>query len=309
MENDNELSAGSEHRGSLSRGDVPVPGGDPPVKNSVAISARDAVTRKIRNPLFDPQATPPLAQLTAPSAPSEPPPRTAAGLVPPIDISENIHPFPPEFLADQEDKSSCGSTRAKHKGLAIVVAVVVAGTAVDIFLWKSSSVGHAKTPQTEAIATSTVFANAVDLPRTAPPTATVPIVEPLPDRRHSEARGKPADEDLALDGIAARGGTKKLDIAKDQQRHVVEASAAEPIVSSKSVELSQDTDLKIGAQKEHPSPRPASAARSSQAAMKPKQNVKVKSSPKSGDEFGMDLRTTTARRPTTTIDESDPYSP
>jgi hypothetical protein len=290
MDNDNELSACSAHRGSLSRGDVPFSDGNPPIKESVAISARDAVTRKIRNPLFDSQATPPLAQLPALSAPSEPPPRTAAGLDPPIDISENIHPFPPVFLADQEDKSSGGSIKARHKGLVIVVAVVVAGTAVDIFLWRSSSVRHANTHQTEAIATSTAFANAVDLPRTAPAMSTVPMVEPLPDRSHSEASGKPTD-----------------DVAKGQQRHVVKASAAELVVSSKSVEPSETTDLKIGAQKELPSQNPASAARSSQATMKPKKDVK--SSPKSGDEFGMDLRTTTARRPTTTIDERDPYSP
>jgi hypothetical protein len=296
----------------MSRGDVPVSQGDSTVKESSAFSPHDAVTRKIRNPLLNPQATPPLAQLPVPAAQSEPPPRIAAGLVPPNDVSGNIHPFPPPSLADQKDKSAAGSTRARHKGLVIVVAIVVAGTAVDIFLWRTSSARHAKTAHLmETIATSTAFANATELPRTASATSTVPIVEPLRDRSPSEVSGKTAEVDLALDGIAASGGKKKLDVANDLQSHVVEASATELVASGKSVGSLEKTDLKIGAQTKRTSPRPLSEPRSSQAVVKPKpkKDIRGKSTPKGGDDFGMDLRTTTARRPTTTIDEEDPYSP
>jgi len=309
MCSDNELGAGSPRRGSTSRGVVPVPQGDAPTKESSALSPHDAVTRKIRNPLLGPQ--PQLAQLPVPAAQSEPPPRIAAGLVPPNDVSGNIH-FPPPSLADQKDKSSAGSTRARHKGLVIVVAIVVAGTAVDIFLWRTSSARHAKTAHLmETIATSTAFANATELPRTASATSTVPILEPFRGRSPSEISGKTAEVDLALDGIAARGGKKKLDVANNLQSQVVEASATELVASSKSVGSLEKTDLKIGAQKERPSPLPASEPRSSQAAVKPKskKDIRGKSTPKGGDDFRVDLRTTSARRPTTTIDEEDPYSP
>jgi hypothetical protein len=296
----------------MSRGDVPVSQGDSPAKESSAVSPHDAVTRKIRNPLLDPHAPPPLAQLPVPAAPSVPSPRIAVGLVPPNDVSGNIHPFPPPSLADQKDKSSAGSTRARHKGLVIVVAIVVAGTAVDIFLWRTSSARHAKTARLmDTIATSTAFANATELPGTASATSTVPIVEPLRDRSPSEVRGKSAEVNLALDGIAARGGKKKLDVANDLQRQAVEASPTEPVASSTSAGSLEKTDLKIGAQTERPSPRPASEPRSSQAAVKPKskKDIRGKSTPKGGDDFRVDLRTTSARRPTTTIDEEDPYSP
>ena len=312
MDSDNELRAGSPRCGSMSRGDVPVPQGDSTVKESSASSPHDAVTRKIRNPLLNPQATPPLAQLPVPAAQSEPPPRIAAGLVPPNDVSGNIHPFPAPSPADQQDKSSAGSTMARHKGLVIVVAIVVAGTAVDIFLWRMSSARHAKTAHLmEAIATSTAFANATEFPRTTSATSTVPIAEPLLDRSPSEVGGETAEVDLAQDGIAARGGKKKLDVANDQQSQVVEASATELVASSKSVGSLERTKPRIGSQTERPSPRPRSEPRSSQAVVKPKpkKDIRGKSTPKGGDDFGMDLRTTSARRPTTTIDEKDPYSP
>jgi len=270
MDSDNELSAGSVRLGSTTGGDVEVPHGDSPAKESSVVSSRDAVTRKIRNPLLKSEETTPVVQVQVSLASSEPPPRTAAELVPPIDVSENIHPFPPVAQGKQDDKSSGGSTKARHKGLAIVVAVVVAGTAVDIFLWRTSSARHAKTaPLAGAIATSTAFSNAVDLPGTASSTSTVPLVEPLPDRSHSEVSGKTAVVDL----------------------------------------VPEDADPKIGARSERPSARPAELARPAQAALKPKKDVRGKSTPKGGDDFGMDLRTTTGRRPTTTIDERDPYSP
>jgi hypothetical protein len=310
MNSDNDLSAVSARCGSTSRGDVASPNGDPPAKEGIATSSRDAVTRKIRNPLLDPQATPPLVPLPVSSAPSEPPPRIVAGLVPPIDISENIHPFPPLSATDQEDKSSGGPIRARHKGLVIVVAIVVAGTAVDIILWRTSSARHTNIAhQTTAIVTSTGVANAVDLPGSVSAASTVPIVEPLPDRTQSEVRGKTAGVPLAPDVLAVRGAKKKFDVTNNQQRYVVEASAPGLVVSSTSVGSLGNTDVKIGVQQELSSLRPASGARSSQAAMNPKKDVRVKSTPKGGDEFGMDLRTSSARRPTTTIDEKDPYSP
>ena len=278
MDSDNELSAGSPRCGSMSRGEVPVSHGHSPAKESSALSPHDAVTREIRNPLLDPHAPPSLAPLPVPAARSEPPPRIAAGLVPPNDVSGNVHPFPPPSLADQKDKSSAGSTRARHKGLVIIVAIIVAGTAVDIFLWRTNSARHAKTAHLmEPIATSAAFANATELPRTASATSTVPRVEPPPDRSHCEIGRKTAKVDLALDGIAAGRGKKKLDVANHLQSQVVEASAT----------------------------------RSSQTAVKPKpkKDIRGKSTPKGSDDFRMDLRTTSARRPTTTIDKRDPYSP
>jgi hypothetical protein len=149
----------------------------------------------------------------------------------------------------------------------------------------------------------------VDLHGTASATSAAPRVEPLPDQSHIEVSGKTADVDLALDGIAARGDKNKLEVAKDQQRYVLEASATDLVASSRSASASENTVLKIGARRKRPSVRPAAVARSAQAAVKPKKDVRVKSTSKGGDDFGMDLRTTAARRPTTTIDERDPYSP
>jgi hypothetical protein len=160
------------------------------------------------------------------------------------------------------------------------VAIVVAGTAVDIFLWRTSSERHAKTAHLmETIATSTAFANATEMPRTASAASTVTRVGPLPGRSHSEVGGKTAKVDLTLDGIAAGRDKKKLDVANDLQSQVVEASATR----------SSQTAVK---------PKP-----------KPKRDIRGKSTPKGSDDFRMDLRTTSARRPTTTIDKKDPYSP
>jgi hypothetical protein len=167
-------------------------------------------------------------------------------------------------------------------GLAIVVAVVVAGTAVDILLWRTSSGRHPKTgPLSEAIAPSTEFARAEDLPGTAPatcaaPTCVAPTVEPLPDRSQ-----RAIGDETALGFVPARKG----------------------------VSSSGDIQLNIGPRRDRPALSLASSAPSSPAAVKTKKEVRVKPTPDDGNDFGMDLRTTTARHPTTTIDERDPYSP
>ena len=292
MNNDNELSVVAVRRVVRKRRDVLVSPGDPPGENASDVPSRDATTRKIRNPLLRSEETTPAVDVPVQASSLEPGehlPPAIDGLVPPIDISENIHPFPPVFMADQKGKSSGGSKRTRHKGVAIVMAVFVAGTAVDIFLWRTSSARHARTAHlTEVGAVSTAFVTAVDLPGTASSTSTVSLVETLPDRSHSEM---------------------KLDVAKNQQCQDSEASAKVLVASRGSAGSSKSADLKLGTRRQRHGVRLAVVARSSRVAVKPKKDVWGKSSPKGGDDLGMDPRTAKSRRPTMTIDERDPYSP
>ena len=277
---DDDLSVTPTHHGSPPHGVTTVPHVDSPPRDGDT-SSRDAITRKIRHPLLEAKATGPEAPQPASAAVSEPLPCEAGALVPPLDVSENIHPFALLPLPGQDNNPSAGPTRAGYKGLAIVVAVVVAGSAVDILLWSTSSGGHAEAgPSTEAIASSSRFANGEDLPGRSPTRSTAPRVEPLPAQGRVDDSAKTPDQVVTPDCSLARANTTKLDVAKDQQCHVTEVAAPRRIPK-----------------------------RLPQAAAKLRQDVRVKPTSKDDDDFSMDLRTSTARRPTTTIDETDPYAP
>jgi hypothetical protein len=249
---------------------------EPPIHPPASLSTRDAVTKEIRNPLIRAEATVPAEEPSQPSQQEEsyrPPsarrtPVPGLVLVPPMDISENIHAFHPDI----------GNLKKRgNKGLYVILTIIVAGTIVDIFVWQAS--GGSRTEVGER----TKVSKEPNLPasRERELKFSPPRVEPLSENvREEDAPPAPA---------AAGKATQPA--PKNEQDAV-----------TKPLESRQ----KIAPLKENLSPR-ASVEHSPQAEKSRKKSA-IRSTDVGVLEDGMDARSV-ARRPTTTLDETDPYSP
>ncbi len=356
MDTDNEADVVAAPRAGLAGlGDAEVPD-----RNSETARSRDAVTRKIRNPLSgNRQSAPPprtpaeglpvpqdalppktptptpvlppriltptprtpapaLAQprvsTPSPGAPTPTPvlnkPRAATPAPKPIESppaaapppstgrllehSGNIHVFPLFEAGALGQVPAAAKAKQKHKGLMVIAAVMVCGVLGNVALWRRSS---ARVQPAEAVSLPAQGRDSPLSAREAPPVpaSLPPTIAPLPEPCHLEITVQEPDAKLVLDGQVATGNQIKLDVPKDDELHLVEASAPGFLPFKRSISFSQDVFLNIALQK----PR---------APSKRDVTVGVKPEGKHADDQGMSSRSS-AKRPASQIDEDDPYAP
>jgi hypothetical protein len=293
-------------------GEILIPPSVDGVEPGDRASPHDAITRRIRNPFLEadagPQpeaaeetATPPLPTSAPPADPDETPlpadpddsPLNANPFeTPSSEISRNIHHIPTPLPGLSSDSPE-GAPQPKRHGLIVVAAVIVAGVAVDVFLWKTTGEGPAETAP-RAAATD-VPASPVEPAGAVVAKPPVPIIAPLPARSHIEISVPAEKAAPVLDGGAGQGNELKLDVPPDQEPHVLEISAPGFAPLKHTVSFAKDLYLAIELQRT--------------AAAKPKKNGRARAAAEPTDEFGSPFVPTTTKRPPTTIDETDPYAP
>jgi hypothetical protein len=297
-------------------------------------SAHDAITRRIRNPFSETgalESQPEAEEKTAtPSLPTSSPPAdpdatplppnhddhslaTAhAGLLdentPFSEVSKNIHNLPTP-LPGLSDEAAGSPSKPKKHGLIVVAIVIVAGVAVDVFLWKMTGESSVQsTPQ--AVAAPDVSANVEEqiVSTIAKPPA--PIIAPLPALSHIEISVQAENAKLTLDGKVVQDHQLKLDVPSDQDPHRLEVSAPGFAPLKRTVSFAKDLYLAIELLRAPPLPRVsagAGPARTPTAATKPKKNGRARAAAEPTDEFDSPFVPT--KRPPATIDETDPYAP
>jgi len=257
-------------------------------KACAAIPRNEEITQKIRNPLPAPAVPPAEGEPEAPVA-NEVTPCVAPVIELSMDISKNLHPqdiLPPptedirpaaKRVVNQPDRSSDKSAKVRHKGLIVVAVIVIAGTSIDVALWLTSGTPQARTERSvKTTAPASTLAGGEPVPGMSRAPSTLPKVEPLPADNHVEA--------MAAVGAPATNS----DNPKDRQARAMKSSQSGPL----------------------PVLAPAGAASPpSEGTVRTKRDGKFKLPPRGGDDFGGELRSTKARRTTTTIDESNPYAP
>jgi len=279
---------------------------DSPANGDASIPRNEEITRKIRNPLPAPASAPASAQADAPaSAPAEVEPEASeASEVTPcvapviemsMDVSKNLHPqelLPPptedlrpaaKTAVKQAEAPSPKPAKVRHKGLIVVAVIVVAGTSIDLALWLTSGTRQENIGRsTSSIPPQSTSAGGDPVPGISRAPSTLPIVEPLPE-------GSGNSEANPAKVLATKGGAAvNSDLAKDNHPRAVKGPPSDP-----------NPQLE----------RADSVAPSAETTAKTKRDGKFKLAPKGGDDNGGDLRSTKARRTTTTIDEINPYAP
>jgi len=332
---------------------------------SEAARSRDAVTRKIRNPLSEnrrsitpPSTPPPLRAATPPPSPRTPGPvpqqaasceaatteRVNNGFLTAEPITAEIVPDPAKSANDEPaaqptpapgpdpgrlmelsgnihwlsldpdsvvpHKTATTSSTPKHKGLLAIAIVIVCGIAGNVALWTKSKDRLAKPAQ------SMTTSPAPSPGQTSLPLARelstsgvlVPEIAPLPEKCHVEITVLEPGAQLFLDGNVAGGNQIKLEVAKEDRLHVVEALGAGFVPFKRSVSFASDVYLTISLQKARSSAHTAAQNRP----VRPESRdvtTRVKPDGRSADEIGVSSRSTGVRRSTSKIDEEDPYAP
>jgi len=303
-------------------------------------ATHDAITRRIRNPFLEtgalapqpdaeeetatpslPTASPPVDPDATPLPPAldDPPPAAAHEdnslndnpfEAPFSEVSKNIHNLPTPLPGLSEDAAD-GPPKPKKHGLIVVAFVIVAGVAVDVFLWKMTEQSSAETASPAA--GPDVPASAQELVGKATARPAVPIIAPLPALSHIEISVLAENAELMLDGNAVEGNKLELDVPTDQVPHALEVSAPGFAPLKRMVSFAKDLYLVIELQRAAPS-RPVAASPSPAPAVaakpaKPQKTGRARTPTEPTDEFGSPFAPTPPKRPTTTIDETDPYAP
>lgn len=211
-----------------------------------------------------------------------------------MEHSGNIHVLPLVEAVDHGKVPAAAKAEQKHKGLMVIAAVMVCGVVGNVALWRKSS---ARVQPAEAVSLSAEGrTNPLSAREVAPvPALLPPTIAPLPAPCHLEITVEEPEAKLVLDGQVAPGNQIKLDVPKDDQLHLVEASAPGFLPFKRSISFSQDVFLNIALQKARaPSKRDVTAG--------------VKPEGKHADDQGTSSRSN-AKRPASQIDEDDPYAP
>lgn len=280
------------------------------------VGSADAITRRIRNPLLAP----------APTTSARPTPTPTPVLAPPLDeeatpeavveldVSKNIHVFP---IADSPLGAPLpgptSSPPPKRHGVIVVTTVVLAGAAIDIFLWKTCGAR----PATVTGATPALIepAPAALAPEGAGASTHALSVASAPAYSHLEITVQAAQATLMVDGRALAGNPVKLDVPSDHQPHLLEVTAPGFARLSRSLSFARDLDLVIELQRAPP-PAPAGAtvappqpARPARPAARSSQPTRARTPARRSADTASDPWATSSRRPSSAIDETDPFAP
>jgi hypothetical protein len=207
----------------------------------------------------------------------------------------------------------------KGKALVLIAGGLALGALVGVLFYLPAK--PAPRPRPIPVAAPTVAAPTVPSEVVPPIEQGIPTEAPRPSKTksHIEITVQPVDAVLSVDKHVAGGNLIKMDTPLSRTLHVVHASAPGYLTFKKTISYAKDVSLDIKLEKtqrlaravarESPSPPIEVQPRGNE----PKAGVQGKpevapSSPEVED-FGMDLKRPNTKRPTKTMDETDPYSP
>jgi hypothetical protein len=150
---------------------------------------------------------------------------------------------------------------------------------------------------------------------------TIPTEAPPPSetKSHIEITVQPTDAVLSMDKHATAGSLIKLDVPPSRTPHVVQAAAPGYLTFKKTISYAEDVFLEIKLEKAQPRERsvaqhrPSPPIEAQPRGNEPKPSAQGKPRPALSspdvEDFGMDLEHPNTKRPTKTMDETDPYYP
>lgn len=286
-----------------------------PAPRERPVGSADAVTRRIRNPLLDPPPKTPAKSASTPTPVLAPPRDEEATpeVVVEVDVSKNIHVFPITTapLELPLPRPTVAAPNKRH-GAIVVTTVVLAGAAIDIFLWKTCGSRPATVTTAPPAMIEPARTTPVVQPDGAGPNARAMPLLPAPARSHVEITVHAAQATLVLDGKVLDGNPVKLDVASDRQPHLLEVTAPGFARFSRSVSFARDLDLVIELQRAPP-PVQADATvaptRAARATARTPQPIRARAPARRNAASAADPWATGSRRSTSAIDEADPYAP
>jgi hypothetical protein len=192
----------------------------------------------------------------------------------------------------------------------LLVAIAIAATAATAgAIWQVMRSPKVPPLSLQGTATNRSTAPPInpDPLRATPALNQSPPSPPQPKKIRVEISVQPAVATLQLDNRVTGGNQLRFDTPKDEQAHTVHASATGFVPFTKTVSFSTDVYLSIELQRV-PEPKPDTGkGRGLRAEIRPRLNSKLR--PESGltDDLGMSRPS--PRRPSSTLDERDPYEP
>jgi hypothetical protein len=144
MDKENDTTLEGDGKDVATAADAPVEHPGQPA-TSIPDDPQDEVTREIRNPAFGPDVTSP--ESATPSSPFEhiQAPQPAVEL-PHVITSKNILTLPVPVPRHDTQTGSRPRTRsrprARRTGLYVILAIIVVGTTVDLYLWMATGGGR-----------------------------------------------------------------------------------------------------------------------------------------------------------------------
>jgi hypothetical protein len=237
--------------------------------------------------------------------------RQPLGMVPPPSLSECECPTrkvlnPLLAHLNQPNESSAGLPKTggdpsespgRRKGQLLVAMAMAFTAATGIGIWQAVRAPKTLPPSMRSAATNRP---------TAPPIESDPL-RVTPALIHVEIGVQPAVATLELDDKSAGGNQLRFDTPRDGQVHSIHASAPGFVPFYKVVSFSTDVYLSIELQRVL-EPKPGvSRGREPRAETKPRLNSRGRPVSALTDDF--ELRRPSPRRPSSAIDDKDPYEP
>jgi hypothetical protein len=204
MDNDNESSVACPRDPSLGGGEVDPSFGERSAEMGESASFHAEVTRRVRNPLLRPVPAAVVPASPAPSVVDSVWSDTTKPVAPRIEISGNIHllSMTPAPIAGSCDPQGAGPTtpwRSGRKGMIIIAAVVVAGAAADLLVWRTIAKRHAAAVlSVTATAAPAALERPATLVATSTAATTLPEIAPLPSPTPAPLPLPPAEAVPAL---------------------------------------------------------------------------------------------------------------